>query len=141
MKNLIWFLLVLLLLIIAMIMSTLLFLGVGYVLTIILPLSLFESAVLAIGSFFVVVFSIASVLIGTQISRHGLFFPRANLQKEFYEDDEYDFDDEDEKEEYDEYELGNTLNPQQFTQNTVKIGRNTPCPCGSGLKYKRCCGK
>jgi uncharacterized protein len=21
-----------------------------------------------------------------------------------------------------------------------KIGRNTPCPCGSGRKYKRCCG-
>jgi len=22
-----------------------------------------------------------------------------------------------------------------------KIGRNQPCPCGSGLKYKKCCGK
>lgn len=22
----------------------------------------------------------------------------------------------------------------------VKIGRNDPCPCGSGKKYKRCCG-
>ncbi|GAI11633.1 unnamed protein product, partial [marine sediment metagenome] len=22
-----------------------------------------------------------------------------------------------------------------------KIGRNAPCPCGSGLKYKYCCGK
>lgn len=22
----------------------------------------------------------------------------------------------------------------------AKIGRNTPCPCGSGKKYKRCCG-
>jgi len=21
-----------------------------------------------------------------------------------------------------------------------KIGRNDPCPCGSGLKYKKCCG-
>ena len=21
-----------------------------------------------------------------------------------------------------------------------KIGRNEPCPCGSGLKYKKCCG-
>lgn len=21
-----------------------------------------------------------------------------------------------------------------------KIGRNQPCPCGSGKKYKRCCG-
>ncbi len=23
----------------------------------------------------------------------------------------------------------------------VKAGRNDPCPCGSGLKYKKCCGK
>lgn len=23
----------------------------------------------------------------------------------------------------------------------VKIGRNDPCPCGSGKKYKKCCGK
>ncbi len=22
-----------------------------------------------------------------------------------------------------------------------KIGRNDPCPCGSGLKFKKCCGK
>ncbi len=22
-----------------------------------------------------------------------------------------------------------------------KVGRNEPCPCGSGIKYKRCCGK
>jgi SEC-C motif-containing protein len=22
----------------------------------------------------------------------------------------------------------------------IKIGRNDPCPCGSGLKHKRCCG-
>ena len=23
---------------------------------------------------------------------------------------------------------------------TVKVGRNDPCPCGSGKKYKKCCG-
>lgn len=26
-------------------------------------------------------------------------------------------------------------------RNTEKIGRNDPCPCGSGKKYKQCCGK
>jgi len=25
--------------------------------------------------------------------------------------------------------------------NRTKIGRNDPCPCGSGKKYKRCCGQ
>lgn len=33
---------------------------------------------------------------------------------------------------------------QQKKSNTVvkdkKIGRNDPCPCGSGKKYKKCCG-
>ena len=25
-------------------------------------------------------------------------------------------------------------------ERTGKIGRNEPCPCGSGKKYKKCCG-
>ncbi|WP_214021440.1 anaerobic sulfatase maturase [Methanoculleus sp.] len=24
---------------------------------------------------------------------------------------------------------------------SVQVGRNDPCPCGSGLKYKKCCGR
>ena len=28
-----------------------------------------------------------------------------------------------------------------FTNAEPKIGRNEPCPCGSGKKYKNCCGK
>jgi uncharacterized protein YecA (UPF0149 family) len=24
---------------------------------------------------------------------------------------------------------------------TPKVSRNSPCPCGSGKKYKKCCGK
>jgi uncharacterized protein YecA (UPF0149 family) len=24
---------------------------------------------------------------------------------------------------------------------TPQVGRNDPCPCGSGRKYKKCCGK
>jgi hypothetical protein len=28
-----------------------------------------------------------------------------------------------------------------FTHNPIKIGRNDPCPCGSGIKYKKCCEK
>ncbi len=30
---------------------------------------------------------------------------------------------------------------QPVTREGQKIGRNAPCPCGSGKKYKRCCGK
>jgi preprotein translocase subunit SecA len=25
-------------------------------------------------------------------------------------------------------------------KNPPKVGRNDPCPCGSGKKYKKCCG-
>ena len=30
--------------------------------------------------------------------------------------------------------------PVQFQRPGPKIGRNEPCPCGSGKKYKKCCG-
>lgn len=30
---------------------------------------------------------------------------------------------------------------KQTPKKTEKIGRNEPCPCGSGKKYKNCCGK
>ena len=28
---------------------------------------------------------------------------------------------------------------QTFVRDTPRVGRNDPCPCGSGRKYKRCC--
>ncbi|NIP43835.1 MAG: hypothetical protein GWO41_17435 [candidate division Zixibacteria bacterium] len=30
---------------------------------------------------------------------------------------------------------------QPFKREGKKIGRNDPCPCGSGKKYKKCCGR
>ena len=29
---------------------------------------------------------------------------------------------------------------QQIVRSGAKVGRNDPCPCGSGKKYKKCCG-
>jgi preprotein translocase subunit SecA len=29
----------------------------------------------------------------------------------------------------------------QFASDVPKVGRNDPCPCGSGKKYKLCHGK
>ena len=29
--------------------------------------------------------------------------------------------------------------PQQMRRNPPKVGRNEPCPCGSGKKFKKCC--
>ncbi len=32
------------------------------------------------------------------------------------------------------------LNPIKTKVVEKKVGRNEPCPCGSGKKYKKCCG-
>ena len=34
-----------------------------------------------------------------------------------------------------------TEKPQPIKNDGPKVGRNDPCPCGSGKKYKNCCGK
>jgi len=34
---------------------------------------------------------------------------------------------------------GSMIRPKPLT--VIKVGRNDPCICGSGLKYKKCCGK
>ena len=39
---------------------------------------------------------------------------------------------------------GGSLFPRKvetFRREMPKVGRNDPCPCGSGKKYKKCCGK
>jgi SWIM/SEC-C metal-binding protein len=33
------------------------------------------------------------------------------------------------------------LNPPKTVIAEKKVGRNEPCPCGSGKKYKKCCGE
>ena len=41
-------------------------------------------------------------------------------------------------------EDGAADNYAEFRQQPLhveKIGRNDPCPCGSGKKFKKCCGK
>lgn len=37
-------------------------------------------------------------------------------------------------------DLEKLLNPPTPLRNPVKVGRNDPCSCGSGRKYKKCCG-
>ena len=45
------------------------------------------------------------------------------------------FDEETKKDLYKEAKKANTIVKGE------KTGRNDPCPCGSGKKYKKCCGK
>ena len=43
---------------------------------------------------------------------------------------------------YDEWDAfaGVGMN-EPYQREMKKIGRNDPCPCGSGKKYKKCCGR
>ena len=34
-----------------------------------------------------------------------------------------------------------TVSTEGFSRRESKVGRNEPCPCGSGKKYKKCCGQ
>ena len=36
---------------------------------------------------------------------------------------------------------GDGSTPAPVKKQEKQIGRNDPCPCGSGKKYKNCCGK
>jgi Protein of unknown function (DUF1186)/SEC-C motif len=48
-------------------------------------------------------------------------------------------DDDDLEEDWDDDEL--LIEPQQPYRAPAKTGRNEPCPCGSGKKFKACCGR
>ncbi len=73
-------------------------------------------------------------------------------KKEMYSQLEFDFENMGIMEPvYDEeieelYPFGESLyedypEEKPFVREAPKIGRNDPCPCGSGRKYKHCCGK
>jgi uncharacterized protein len=51
----------------------------------------------------------------------------ADLRREFAEEFTDDFDEDD-------------YYPETFVRPERKVGRNEPCPCGSGKKFKKCCG-
>lgn len=41
---------------------------------------------------------------------------------------------------YQNLEENRRMAPVPKVETTLKVGRNEPCPCGSGKKYKKCCG-
>ncbi len=65
-----------------------------------------------------------------------------SLSREFLHPEASKFETPAEKGEYAGIESGPTKaasSPQKLSQ--PKVGRNDPCPCGSGKKYKKCCGR
>jgi len=81
----------------------------------------------------------------TEDTEVGLGFDKEKLYRNMidakadwlYELPQWDsiFDEETKKALYKDQKNANTVRKEK------KIGRNDPCPCGSGKKYKKCCGR
>ncbi len=72
-------------------------------------------------------------------------FSRENIERlhmiNYEEDDEEDEDDDEFEDEIDSVLKDDYSEPamEEIKPKEKKIGRNDPCPCGSGKKYKKCC--
>ncbi|HML17896.1 MAG TPA: SEC-C metal-binding domain-containing protein [Bryobacteraceae bacterium] len=60
------------------------------------------------------------------------------LDPVFESEEEHDHDHERDEHAHHEHEHPHHAQPAAAR---AKVGRNDPCPCGSGKKYKKCCGK
>jgi len=118
--------------------STAAFVAAGYLLSLILPVTVFQSSVLCIGATFVFAFIISAVTIGKQIFDRREY---DKIQYTYEEEEEEEEDDDDEYVEKEEKAFDNVSHRSFTVVNKRKVGRNEPCPCGSGKKYKHCCGK
>jgi hypothetical protein len=130
--TLLWVILILLAVAVAIFLLSLGFVGMGWLLSRILPLSLFEASVIAVLSGLGLAYVIGQI---------------ASARPTYEEDweDEEDWDEEWEEDEYEEpisfpqwRRRGGEV--QESTDGPV-VGRNDPCPCGSGKKYKYCHGR
>jgi len=67
-------------------------------------------------------------LIDKYFAIHKKLKPLTSGSDDFIDDDQ------------DESPSGKQDNSKPFIRSSPKVGRNDPCPCGSGKKYKKCCG-
>jgi hypothetical protein len=132
--TLLWVILILLAVAVAIFLLSLGFVGMGWLLSRLLPLGLFEASVIAL---------LSGLGLAYVISQIVSIPPRPTYDEDW--EDEEDWDEEWEEDEYEE--------PPSFPQwrrrggevqkstDVPVVGRNDPCPCGSGKKYKYCHGK
>jgi len=108
--------------------------GLGKALSLLLPFSVFEASLLSMLALWPALWAVWRIVTSGQNDdiRHAW----ADEQDEDDEVEEESFD-----EEHDEGEGVARAAPLRPVISPPKIGRNSLCPCGSGRKYKRCCGK
>lgn len=142
--TLLFVILILLAAVVAIFLLSLGFAGIGWLLSRVFPLSLFEASVIAVLSGLGLAYVVGRIM----------SIPVRSTSDEDWEDeedwDEEDWDEEDWDEEWEEDEYEEPISfPQwrrrgeevQKSTDVPAVGRNDPCPCGSGKKYKYCHGK
>ncbi len=160
MKKLIKYIILLSIIFLILQIITCVIIGSGFIISKVFPLTLFQSSVLClcttmgIGIIFSIgmIFDRLGILIDILCER-GLDFiddEDDEFEDDEFEDDEFE-DDEFEDDEFEddgfdkhEYSKKKTTNAAKRSLNIVhtdKTGRNELCPCGSGKKYKKCCGR
>lgn len=127
------------------VVTSFVFIGGGFLLTLLFGLTLFESAFLFMSTTLILLFVIFMVRTDSHLERIVEYLNG--------EDGSYYFEDTEDGEEDEETDFESQIKQEgikSFKQaldlefdivDKRKIGRNGPCPCGSGKKYKFCCGK
>lgn len=110
-------------LIIMMLLGTAIFIGFGALVALFLPLSLFQASGLVITATFAFAVVLYLVIRILQFSNY------------YHTDYDYDYSDD-----FDEFDDENSDASFSADPKSKSVGRNEPCPCGSGLKFKKCCG-
>lgn len=96
------------------------FIGIGALLARWLPVSLFQASILAIAATATIALIIQAFLAMMQLHMdHDIQFDDSGWEPVEYDD---------------------SL-PNKPTTSAAKVGRNQSCPCGSGRKFKSCCGQ
>ncbi len=113
--------------------SVSLFVFSGYLLSQYVDLTLFQATVVCIGASFVAGFLVALFKIADFLTK----IPKklSDSYNDYDDEEEEDYD-----EDPDEEETVKTRRDRFKVVRSDKVGRNAPCPCGSGKKYKNCCG-
>ncbi len=109
------------------------FAGAGFLLSLLLPLSVFQCSVLSLGSAF-----LAAVLF------FAITWTPWTLDSAVYDEDDLDYDpfEDDEDEDFADFERAvDELSKPNAPSSRPMVGRNAPCLCGSGKKFKHCCGR
>ena len=118
----------------AAVMGTTIFVALGALLSKITSLTLIQAIGVTIGSTFVILVVAYVVHRCLEISRQ-----RSEV------DDEEDWADDDDEVDAPWLDVGRSplheADPSQSILKSARPGRNEPCPCGSGRKFKNCCAK